>query len=305
MPPAASSNVAGLSRARRSATSGTRVIVERSAPWPPASVPWATSTDAPQARAMRACAIVCTWQISFAPAARIRGAKGVGSPKESSNAQGACARATSSTSGRLAIIQVMKPQPTRALPAAAYSRSIQAASPGPAPSMPNPPASLTAAASFPPAVSPIGAERIGARIPNISVSLVRIAKPTLLAIATLGASASSASAVAAPRLRRLPHRPPEQVADGVVYRHAGRREGVGVGMGGGVVERLLQRRGQQAPLQLIAGTGQVDAVLAGQLVGPPFGHRAGPAGDAVPVPVEAPGVAGDAPQHGRELGRGG
>ena len=51
MPPAATSSVSGLRRASRSATSGTSVMVARLAPWPPASVPWATMMSAPTSSA--------------------------------------------------------------------------------------------------------------------------------------------------------------------------------------------------------------------------------------------------------------
>ena len=57
-------------------------------PCPPASVPWATMTSAPASIASRACDRVCTWQMSRAPASRMAGAKGRGSPNESMIAAG-------------------------------------------------------------------------------------------------------------------------------------------------------------------------------------------------------------------------
>jgi hypothetical protein len=85
--------------------------------------------SAPHPSAARVCAIVCTWQISRLPAARIARANGEGSPNDSISTSGACESARSSNSGCFASDQVMNPQPMRAFPAAANSRSSQSASP--------------------------------------------------------------------------------------------------------------------------------------------------------------------------------
>ena len=94
-----------------------RVIPE----WPPASRPWAMMISAPAAAASLACASVCTWQMIRQPASLIRPVKGVGSPNDSITAAGLASSATSSAEGFFSSAQVMKPMPTRALPASASS----------------------------------------------------------------------------------------------------------------------------------------------------------------------------------------
>ena len=68
----------------RSATTGTNASVDQPclAPWPPASVPWATMTSAPRSSACLASLRLVTWMISVArQAARTGSASGRGSPK--------------------------------------------------------------------------------------------------------------------------------------------------------------------------------------------------------------------------------
>ena len=60
----------------------------RVAPCPAPSVPWATRMSAPAATAAVAIASDCTWQITAAPARRMRSANGAGSPNESITAAG-------------------------------------------------------------------------------------------------------------------------------------------------------------------------------------------------------------------------
>ena len=146
--------------------------VERTIPCPPASAPWATIMSAPASTAARACSIVCTWQINFVPAALICLPKADGDPNDNITAAGERVSTRSSSSGRFASDQVMKPQPTRALPASANSRLSHSASPYPPPIRPSPPAPVTAAASLPPAAKAMGAEMIGCSIRSISVSRV-------------------------------------------------------------------------------------------------------------------------------------
>jgi hypothetical protein len=129
MPPAAHSNVAGDLAAMRSATSGTSVIVARRSPWPPASEPCATTTSAPQSIACSASRRVCTWQMSLAPEALMRAANGCGLPNDGKMARGLRARTRSTSCGCFFSAQVMKPQPTAALPAARNSASSQSLSP--------------------------------------------------------------------------------------------------------------------------------------------------------------------------------
>ena len=64
---------------------------------------------------------VCTWQMIRQPASLIRPVKGVGSPNDSITAAGLASSATSSAEGFFSSAQVMKPTPTRALPASASS----------------------------------------------------------------------------------------------------------------------------------------------------------------------------------------
>ena len=64
MPPAAATGTGDTA----STTAGTSGRVARSAPCPPASVPWATTIWAPFAAASRASFSVWTWQIRTAPA---------------------------------------------------------------------------------------------------------------------------------------------------------------------------------------------------------------------------------------------
>jgi hypothetical protein len=73
--------------------------------------------SAPAAAASLACAKVCTWQMILHPAALIRPVKGVGSPKDSITAAGLASSATSSAAGLRSSAQVVKPMPTRILPA--------------------------------------------------------------------------------------------------------------------------------------------------------------------------------------------
>ncbi len=109
-PPAPSRSVSGARSAISSATSGTRVNVDRvPTPCPPASPPCVTMTSAPASRAWRAWSSVWTWHSSGTAAARIRSANGAGSPKDSMTAAGWCSRAMSSSSGWRARFQVMKP----------------------------------------------------------------------------------------------------------------------------------------------------------------------------------------------------
>jgi hypothetical protein len=67
--------------------------------------------------------------MSGIPASLMLAAKGAGEPKDNINAAGWRARTRSSRCGFLAMDQVMKPQPTRALPAAANSLFSQSSSP--------------------------------------------------------------------------------------------------------------------------------------------------------------------------------
>ena len=67
---------------------------------------------------LRAMSSLCTWQINSAPAALMRGANGLGSPNDSMIARGFASSAMSSSSGRLARLQVMKPMPKGARHAA-------------------------------------------------------------------------------------------------------------------------------------------------------------------------------------------
>src|SRR6202020_796247 len=65
------------------------------APWPPASVPWATMTSAPTSSACLASSRLVTWMISAVPDARTGPASGRGSPKDSITAAGRAASASS------------------------------------------------------------------------------------------------------------------------------------------------------------------------------------------------------------------
>ena len=84
--------------------------------------------SAPQSMARSASARVCSWQNSGMPAALTRLANGSGSSNDRKIALGLRAIAASRSSGRLRSDQVMNPQPTAWLPAAANSRSNQPAS---------------------------------------------------------------------------------------------------------------------------------------------------------------------------------
>ena len=99
--------------------------------------------------------------MSNAPAFFIFCACGRTSPNESMTATGRRSSTKSSNRGRLAMLQVIKPTPTRASPAASNSRASQVSSPYPPPIMPKPPALLTVAASRPSETTSIGASRIG------------------------------------------------------------------------------------------------------------------------------------------------
>ena len=81
------------------------------------------------ATASFACSTVCTWQIISAPACLILSACGFTSPNDSMMAAGLRSSAMSSRRGFFAMLQVMKPTPTRASPAASSSRLSQASLP--------------------------------------------------------------------------------------------------------------------------------------------------------------------------------
>src|SRR5690242_1139658 len=108
------------------------------------------------------------------PAALIRPVKGVGSPKDSITAAGLASSATSRAAGLRSSAQVIKPMPTRALPASLSSVRIVVMSAWPEPIIPRPPELVTAEASFPPAADPIGASMIGCSIASRRVSAVSI-----------------------------------------------------------------------------------------------------------------------------------
>ena len=78
--------------------------------------------SAPFATASLACSTVWTWQIISAPARLILSTCGFTSPNESMMAAGFRSSAMSSRRGFFAMLQVMKPTPTRASPAASSSR---------------------------------------------------------------------------------------------------------------------------------------------------------------------------------------
>jgi hypothetical protein len=63
----------------------------------------------------------CTWQMILHPAALIRPVNGVGSPKDSIIAAGLASSATSRAAGLRSSAQVIKPMPTRVLPASPNS----------------------------------------------------------------------------------------------------------------------------------------------------------------------------------------
>mmetsp|Transcript_72594 Transcript_72594/g.216687 ORF Transcript_72594/g.216687 Transcript_72594/m.216687 type:complete len:205 (-) Transcript_72594:8-622(-) len=129
MPPAARSRVSGRCSPRKSATSATKLIVPRLAPWPPASEPWATTTSASAASASRTCRSVWHWQISGTPAALTLAAKGARSPKDSITALGLRARASSRRWPRSARAQVMKPTPICTPPASSKARPMSCSRP--------------------------------------------------------------------------------------------------------------------------------------------------------------------------------
>src|SRR5215472_16206873 len=60
IPPAATTTTSALRSRTASTTAGTSARVERVAPCPPASVPWATTMSVPISSASTACATVCT-----------------------------------------------------------------------------------------------------------------------------------------------------------------------------------------------------------------------------------------------------
>ena len=106
----------------------------------------------------------------------MRLANGSGSSKDRKIALGLRAMTASSTCGRLRSAQVMKPQPTAWLPAAANSRSNQRVVVGYSRRRESRarPRSITAAASLPPAITSIGALITGWVMPSRSVNRVEI-----------------------------------------------------------------------------------------------------------------------------------
>src|SRR5690242_3454488 len=128
--------------------------------------------SAPLAAASLACANVCTWQMSSAPPRLIFSACGRTSPNDRKIAAGRCSSARSSSRGLVAMLQVMKPTPIFASPAACSSRVSHSSSPYPPPTIPKPPACVAVAASLPSATRSIGASRIGCLIPSSVVARV-------------------------------------------------------------------------------------------------------------------------------------
>src|SRR5581483_8104644 len=120
--------------------------------------------------ASRAAARLCTCSTSRQPCALIVSTNGDGSPKERKNARGRYESASATISA--VAFQVMSPTPQARSVFSTTSRSsrcIHAGSPYPPPTKPSPPAFDTAAASSPPATTPIGASAIGWLRPNSSV----------------------------------------------------------------------------------------------------------------------------------------
>ena len=87
-------------------------------------------------------------------------------PKLTDNRIGPAASASSSSPASLRITQSTRPIPKRPLTCCSWIFSAALLPSLPMPTMPRPPAALTAAASRPPATPPIGALTIGARRPK-------------------------------------------------------------------------------------------------------------------------------------------
>ena len=177
IPPAASTGVG----AARSTTTGTNGSVDRPrrAPCPPASVPCATITSAPRSTACLASSRSVTWMISAAPAARMGGGNGRGSPKDSITARGPCASACSTVP--TSTDQLWKPTPHGRLVPLRHDRQL-AIQPGRVPAAAAQQAEAAAVARPPrparrPPIRPSARARSGAGRRTVSVNAVASAMP--------------------------------------------------------------------------------------------------------------------------------